>query len=39
MMNKAMEIDTVVLDHLGIVLVEDLLEEDKGFLHIGLGSY
>ena len=32
-------IDTVVLEHLGIVLVEDLLEEDKGFLHIGLGSY
>ena len=32
-------IDTVVLEHLGIVLVEDLLEEGKRYLRIGYGSY
>ena len=31
-------IDPVLLRHLGIVLVEDLLEEGERYLHIGLES-
>ena len=31
-------IDTILLGHLGILLVQDLLEEGKRYLHFGLGT-